>query len=324
VTNPSRRPPALRLGTRKSPMAMTQSQQVARLITARTGREVELVGVTTLGDVSKAGFDQIGGTGVFVSGIRTRLLDGDVDFAVHSLKDLPAIQPPGIELAAVPAREDPRDGLVARDGAKLADLRPGARVGTGSPRRAAQLLLMRPDLRPVPLRGNAGTRLEKVACGDLDGVVLAVAGLARIGRLDAVTQVFEPDEMMPAPGQGALAVECLTARPELAALLATADDLPSRAATTAERSLLAALGAGCSAPVGGYAAGTDELRLRAIVVAADGETALRASGGGPAGEAERLGHEVAAELLRRGAGRYTAAPDAGSGQGQTSNGDDDQ
>jgi hydroxymethylbilane synthase len=313
--------PALRLGTRKSPMAMTQSRRVAGLITQLTGREVELVGITTFGDVSRAQLPQIGGTGVFVSGLRARLLDGDIDIAVHSLKDLPAVQPDDIELAAVPARDDPRDALAARDGAKLADLPRGARIGTGSPRRAAQLLLMRPDVRPVPVRGNADTRLAKVASGDVDAVVLAYAGLARIGRLDAVTQVFEPDEMVPAPGQGALAVECRSGRPELAALLACADDAASRAATTAERSVLAALQAGCSAPVGGYAAGASELRLRAVVVAADGETALRASAGGPASEAERLGREVAAELLRRGAGRYTAVS-AGTA-GHISNGDDD-
>ena len=300
---------------------MTQAQHVADLITQRTGREVELVGITTFGDVSRAQLPQIGGTGVFVSGLRARLLDGDIDIAVHSLKDLPAVQPHDIELAAVPVRDDPRDALAARDGAKLADLPRGAKIGTGSPRRAAQLLLMRPDLQPVPVRGNADTRLAKVASGDLDAVVLGYAGLARIGRLDAVTQVFEPDEMVPAPGQGALAVECRSGRPELAALLACADDAASRAATTAERSVLAALQAGCSAPIGGYAAGAGELRLRAVVVAADGETALRASAGGPASEAERLGREVAAELLRRGAGRYTAVS-AGTA-GHISNGDDD-
>ena len=314
-------PAALRLGTRKSLMAMTQARHVAGLITQRTGREVELVGITTFGDVSRAQLAQIGGTGVFVSGLRARLLDGDIDIAVHSLKDLPAVQPHDIELAAVPARDDPRDALAARDGAKLADLPRGARIGTGSPRRAAQLLLMRPDLQPVPVRGNADTRLAKVVSGHVDAVVLGYAGLARIGRLDAVTQVFEPDEMVPAPGQGALAVECRAGRPELAALLACADDPASHAATTAERSVLAALQAGCSAPVGGYAAGAGELRLRAVVVAADGEAALRASAGGPASEAERLGREVAAELLRRGAGRYTAVS-AGTA-GHISNGDDD-
>jgi hydroxymethylbilane synthase len=311
-------PGRLLLGTRKSQMATVQSQMVADLITERTGCQVELVGVTTFGDVSRAQLAQIGGTGVFVSGLRARLLDGDIDIAVHSLKDLPTTPAEGIELAAVLPREDPRDALAARGGAKLADLPAGATIGTGSPRRAAQLLLLRPDVRPVPVRGNADTRLGRVTSGEVDAVVLAYAGLARIGRLDAVTQVFDPDEMLPSPGQGALAVECRTGQPDLLALLASVDDAASRAATTAERSLLAALEAGCSAPVGGYAAGADELRLRAVVVAADGEIALRASAGAPATEAERLGREVAAELLRRGAGRYTAVS-----TGHIINGDDD-
>jgi hydroxymethylbilane synthase len=299
-------------------MAMTQSLQVAHLVTERTGRQVELTKITTFGDVSRAQLAQIGGTGVFVSGLRAGLLDGGIDFAVHSLKDLPAGPAEGIALAAVITRDDPRDALVARDGAKLADLPAGARIGTGSPRRAAQLLLMRPDLHPVPVRGNAGTRISKIASGEVDAVILAYAGLVRIGRLDAVSQVFEPEEMLPAPGQGALAVECLTGRDDLVALLASVDDPGSRAATTAERSVLAALQAGCSAPVGAYAAGTEELRLRAVVVAADGGMALRASAGGPASEAERLGREVAAELLRSGAGRYTTMS-----AGQISTGDDD-
>jgi hydroxymethylbilane synthase len=318
---PGRRPGPLRLGTRKSPMAIAQSGQVARVVTERTGRAIELVGITTFGDVSRAELAQIGGTGVFVSGLRASLLAGDIDIAVHSLKDLPVAQPDGIMLAAVPARDDPRDALVARDAAKLADLPPGARIGTGSPRRAAQLLLLRHDVRPVPIRGNAGTRLAKVASGEVDAVVLAYAGLARIGRLDAVSQVFEPDEMLPAPGQGALAVECRSGEPDLAGLLACADDPATRAAVTAERSLLAALQAGCSAPVGGYAAGTDGLRLQAVVAAADGERALRASASGPADEAEYLGRSVAAELLQRGAGRYTAV--SAQTAGQISNGDDD-
>jgi hydroxymethylbilane synthase len=320
VTAPPEDAQPLRLGTRKSPMAIAQSQGVARLITERSGRQVELIGITTFGDVSRAQLAQIGGTGVFVSGLRTSLLHGDIDIAVHSLKDLPTAQPEGIVLAAVPPRDDPRDALVARDGAKLADLPPGATIGTGSPRRAAQLLLLRPDLRPVPVRGNAGTRLGRITSGEVDAVVLAYAGLARIGRLDVVTQIFDPDEMLPAPGQGALAVECRSGRPDLADLLACADDPATHAATTAERTLLAALEAGCSAPVGGYAAGTDGLRLRAVVVAADGETALRASASGPADEAESLGRSVAAELLRRGAARYTAV--SAEIAGQISNGDD--
>ena len=296
----------LRLGTRKSPMAMVQSGRVASLVTEQTGATVELVGLTTFGDATRAELTQIGGTGVFVSALRESLLAGEIDFAVHSLKDLPVGLVPGIALAAVPSREDPRDALVGRDGAKLADLPPGSRIGTGSPRRAAQLLLLRPDVRPVPVRGNAGTRLGKVESGEVDAVLLAYAGLARIGRLDVVTQVFELDEMVPAPGQGALAVECLDRDQDLVDLLACVDKPASRAAVTAERSLLAALQAGCSAPVGAYAAGTEMLQLRAVVAGADGGSAIRASAGAPVGEAGRLGGEVAAELLRRGAGRYIA------------------
>jgi len=307
----------LRLGTRRSPMAMAQSAHVAELLTARTGRRVELVGLSTTGDVSRAELTQIGGTGVFVSTLRERLLDGSVDFAVHSLKDLPTWTESGLVLAAVPPRDDPRDALAARNGDKLADLPPGARIGTGSPRRAAQLLMIRPDLRPVPIRGNAGTRLGRVTSGEVDAVVLAYAGLARIGRLDVVSQVFEPEEMMPAPGQGALAVECLASRADLAELLGQIDDQASRAATDAERSLLAALQAGCTAPVGAYAAGTDALRLDAIVAAADGGEALRASAAGPVSEAGRIGRQVAAELLRRGAGKYTDVS-----AGHLTNGDD--
>jgi hydroxymethylbilane synthase len=282
-------------------MAIAQSRHVADLITERTGCRVEIVGVTTLGDVSREQLTQIGGTGVFVSALREALLGGGVDLAVHSLKDLPTGPAASIVLAAVPARDDPRDALVARDGAKLADLPPGARIGTGSPRRAAQLLGLRHDLRCVPIRGNAGTRLGKVTDGEFDGVVLAYAGLARIGYVHAVTQVFEPDEMLPAPGQGALAVECRDGDPELAALLATVNDDVSMAAVIAERSLLEALEAGCSAPIGAYAAGAGPLTMRAAVMSTDGSRVLRAHGSGPVTEARRLGRDLAAELLRRGA-----------------------
>ena len=311
----------LRLGSRRSPMAIAQSGDVARLITERTGRQVEIVGVTTLGDVSREQLTQIGGTGVFVSALRESLLRGEVDFAVHSLKDLPTGAAPGISLAAVPARDDPRDALVGRDGAKLADLPAGARIGTGSPRRAAQLALLRDDITCVPIRGNANTRLAKVRDGELDAVVLAYAGLVRISRTDAVTEVFEPDDMVPAPGQGALAVECRTADTELAELLAAADHPATRAAVTAERSLLAALEAGCSAPVGGYAALTDRLHLHGIVlgmpgisvpaalerpggldVAAGGGTiVVRERGEADAADAARLGRELAARMLALGA-----------------------
>jgi hydroxymethylbilane synthase len=284
------------------------------MITERTGRQVEIVGLTTLGDVSRAQLTQIGGTGVFVSALREALLDGQVDLAVHSLKDLPTGPAAGVVLAAVPPRDDPRDVLVARDGAKLADLPPGAKIGTGSPRRVAQLLGLRGDLRCVPIRGNANTRLGKVGDGELDGVVLAYAGLARIGYAHAVTQVFEPDEMLPAPGQGALAVECRDGEPELAALLAAVTDQASLAAVTAERSLLEALEAGCSAPVGAYAAGTDQLRMRAAVMSTDGRRVLRAHGSAPAADARQLGRDLAAELLRSGAPELITVPRAPIGQ----------
>ncbi len=295
-------------------MAIAQSRQVADMITERTGRPVEIVGLTTLGDVSRAQLTQIGGTGVFVSALREALLGGEVDLAVHSLKDLPTGPAAGVVLAAVPSRDDPRDALVARDGAKLADLPSGARIGTGSPRRAAQLLGLRADLRCVPIRGNANTRLGTVGRGELDGVVLAYAGLARIGYANTVTQVFEPDEMLPAPGQGALAVECRDGEPELAALLATVTDQASLAAVTAERSLLEALKAGCSAPVGAYAAGTDQLRMRAAVMSTDGSRVLRTHGSAPGADAWQLGRDLAAELLRSGASDLITVPQAPVGR----------
>jgi hydroxymethylbilane synthase len=309
----------LRLGSRRSPMAVSQSGDVARLITGQTGRRVEIVGVTTLGDVSKEQLTQIGGTGVFVSALRESLLRGEVDFAVHSLKDLPTGTAPGITVAAIPARDDPRDALVGRDGAKLADLPPGARIGTGSPRRAAQLAVLRADVTCVPIRGNANTRLAKVHDGELDAVVLAYAGLARIGHTDQVSEIFEPDNMVPAPGQGALAVECRSDDAELVGLLASIDHAATRVAVTAERSLLAALEAGCSAPVGAYAtahAGTGRLRLDAVVLGArsatsqpgaldagpaNGTIVIRESGEADAGEPARLGRELAARMLALGA-----------------------
>jgi hydroxymethylbilane synthase len=293
--------PALRLGSRKSPMAIAQSRQVAQMITERTGREVRIVGVTTEGDVSRAQLTQIGGTGVFVSALREALLGGQVDLAVHSLKDLPTGPAEGIVLAAVPSRDDPRDALVARDGAKLADLPPGARIGTGSPRRAAQVLALRADLRCMPIRGNANTRLAKVDSEELDAVVLACAGLARIGYTAAITQVFEPGEMLPAPGQGALAIECRADHPDLAHLLGTVSDPAALVAVTAERSLLEALAAGCSAPVAAYAEGTGQLRMLAAVMSVDGSRVLHARGSAPDGGASKLGRDLAAELLRSGA-----------------------
>jgi len=299
----------LRLGTRRSVMAMSQSQRVADAITARTGRPVELVGVTTHGDVSKEQLTQIGGTGVFVSALRERLLDGTVDLAVHSLKDLPTAEPEGIALAAVPVRDDPRDVLISAEGRKLADLPPGARVGTGSPRRVSQLRLLRPDLQYVSIRGNGDTRIGKVAAGECDAVVLAYAGLDRLGRLDDVSEAFATDDVLPAPGQGALAVECRADRADLRELLAAVDDPPSRAAVAAERATLATLEGGCHAPIGAFA--THEgarLHLTAVVVADDG-AALRMSASGPASEAAELGRTLAGRMLADGAATLMREPE---------------
>jgi hydroxymethylbilane synthase len=296
---------ALRLGTRKSLMAITQSQRVADMFTQVTGHAVELVGVTTQGDVSKELLAQIGGTGVFVNGLRERILSGDIDFAVHSLKDLPTAPAPGIALAAVPVRDDPRDALCGF--AKLADLRRGARIGTGSPRRMAQLRALRPELDIVAIRGNADTRLRKIADGELDAVVLAYAGLGRIDRLEDVAEIFEPDQMLPAPGQGALALECRADRADLVELLGALDDVMTRAAVTAERAVLATLEAGCSAPVGAYATVDDDcdiekkLHLTAAVVGYDGVRQVRLSASGHPHEAQQLGRELADRLLAEGA-----------------------
>jgi hydroxymethylbilane synthase len=307
-------------------MAIAQSGDVARLITERTGRSAEIVGITSPGDVSKADLTQIGGTGVFVSSLRESLLRGEVDFAVHSLKDLPTASPEGVVLAAIPERDDPRDALVGRDGAKLADLPPGARIGTGSPRRAAQIALLRADVTCVPIRGNANTRLAKVRDGELHAVVLACAGLARIGFTELITEVFEADDMLPAPGQGALAVECRADDAELIELLATIDHPTTRVAVTAERSLLAALEAGCSAPVGGYATvtgatsqGSGRVRLAGVVlgmphaggvdVSAGSEmTVVREHGEADAGDPAGLGRDLARRMLARGAARLAGAP----------------
>ena len=323
----------LRLGTRRSKLAMAQSGLVAEAVRRVTGRPVELVEITTYGDVSREHLAQIGGTGVFVAALRDALLRGEVDFAVHSLKDLPTAQPEGLTVAAVPPREDPRDVIVARDALKFTDLPRGSRIGTGSPRRAAQLnayaRIHGLDIETVPIRGNVDTRIRYVRDGELDAVVLAAAGLNRMGRADEVTDFLSVDTVLPAPGQGALAVECAADDAELIAALAELDDPFTRIAVTAERSLLAALEAGCSAPVGALAdlpplsdplgrgdphdagqVGTHvknvkEMRLRGVVGSTDGATLVQLSTTGPVPRAHEqataLGRELAAEMLAQGA-----------------------
>jgi hydroxymethylbilane synthase len=302
----------LRLGTRASQLATTQSRAVADAITAASGIPVQLVHISTEGDRSSAAIAQLGGTGVFVTAIRQALLEGTVDVAVHSYKDLPTLPEPGLTIAAVPPREDPRDALVARDGLTLGELPTGAKVGTGAPRRVAQLRALGLGLEVVPIRGNVDTRLARVVPGDLDAVVLARAGLTRLGRLSAVTETLDPLQVLPAPAQGALAVECRGDDERTRQLLAALDDAGTRACVLAERTTLAALEAGCSAPVAAYAElaeGEDgpELFLRASVTAVDGSDGVRGSVTGPPAEAERLGRALAAELLDRGAAELMAA-----------------
>jgi hydroxymethylbilane synthase len=310
---------ALRLGTRRSKLAMAQSGQVADAVSQVTGRPVELVEITTYGDTSREHLAQIGGTGVFVAALREALVRGDVDFAVHSLKDLPTTQPDELTLAAVPKREDPRDVLIARDGLTFTELPAGARVGTGSPRRMAQLNAYARNhgmrIETVPIRGNIDTRIGYVRSGELDAVVLAAAGLNRIGRTSEVTDFLSVDTVLPAPGQGALAVECRTADnaadAALTLALAELDDPFTRAAVTAERALLGALEAGCSAPVGALAdlqadgQIVKEMRLRGVVGTTDGSTLVQLSTTGPVPEthdqAMALGRELAAEMLAKGA-----------------------
>ncbi|MFE3107857.1 hydroxymethylbilane synthase [Kitasatospora indigofera] len=316
----------LRLGTRRSALAMAQSGMVAREVTRVTGRPVELVEITTYGDVSREALAQIGGTGVFVSALRDALLEGRIDFAVHSLKDLPTAAPEGLVLAAVPEREDVRDALVSHEGLgleelteKLAGAGRETRIGTGSPRRAAQLNAWAAahgaSVVTTPIRGNVDTRIGFVASGELDAVVLAAAGLNRLGRAGEISRHLDPELMLPAPGQGALAIECTGADTALAAVLATLDHAPTRVAVTAERALLAALEAGCSAPVGALATwhpgsgdGPPELQLEGVVGTVDGATLLKMSANGPlvldetAGQqAQALGHALAARLLAAGA-----------------------
>jgi hydroxymethylbilane synthase len=297
----------LRLGTRRSALALAQAGLIADALRGK-GHEVSLVEVVTEGDRSSAALTQLGGTGVFVTALRRQLAEGGIDIAVHSLKDLPTAPAEGLAIAAVPLREDPRDALVSRDRTQLNQLSEGATVGTGSPRRAAQLRALGLGLEIVAIRGNVDTRLRRVADGDLDAVVVAAAGLSRLGRLGEAAELLDPGQLLPAPGQGALAVECRADDESLVDGVRRAlDDASTRAAVTAERALLSALEAGCTAPVGALADvaagdnGEDEIYLRGTVTAVDGSRAVRLSITGPVADGDRLGRQLAADLLDAGA-----------------------
>lgn len=299
----------IHLGTRASALAMTQARWVGDRLAETLGREVELIEITTEGDRDSQPLAQLGGTGVFVSALREALLDGRIDVAVHSLKDLPTQPADGIALAAVPVREDPRDVVVARDGMTLGELPVGSRVGTGSPRRAAQLHALGLGLEIVDIRGNVDTRIRRVSEGGYDAVVLARAGLARLGRLDEATEVLDPLQMLPAPGQGALAVETREGD-DLTNDVALLDDGSTRAAVTAERAVLATLEGGCAAPVGVLAEvveGDDgeELWVRAAALSPDGALAVRMSATGAPADATGVGNRLAELMLDEGAGQLT-------------------
>jgi hydroxymethylbilane synthase len=298
TTSWSSRDTVIRIGTRGSLLATTQAGSIRDALIAK-GHRAELVIITTAGDRSSKPIAEIG-VGVFTAALREAIDDGQVDIAVHSYKDLPTKPDARFVIAAIPPREDARDALPS-----------GSVIGTSSPRRAAQLRALGLGLEIRPLRGNLDTRLNRVSSGDLDGVVVARAGLARIGRLGAITESLEPVQMLPAPAQGALAVECRASDTGLVALLGELDDPDTRAAVTAERTLLAELEAGCSAPVGAIAEVVEsidedgrvfeELSLRGCVAALDGSDVIRASGIGTPDRARELGLSVAAELFELGA-----------------------
>jgi hydroxymethylbilane synthase len=299
----------LRIATRASELALAQSARVARLLEERLGAATELVAMTTRGDrLLGASLASVGGKGLFVKELEQALLDGRADLAVHSAKDLPAAVPPGLALVAFPERADPRDALVARErGAGLAGLRAGARVGTGSVRRAAQIRALRPDLAIVPLRGNVPTRLRKLEAEALDAIVLACAGLDRLGLSERIDERIDAGVLLPAVAQGALAIETL-AGGSLARELATLDDAATSCAVRAERAFLAALGGDCNVPLAGFAetCAPAALSLRGLVSDTEGRRIARAERRGAETAPEALGAEVA-EALRASGGREILA-----------------
>jgi hydroxymethylbilane synthase len=296
----------LRLGTRGSPLALAQAGWIARQLDERCGQPTVVLTVATPGDESTAPIERLGTTGVFTTTLRQALLRGTVDLVVHSCKDLPTAPVPGLHVVAFPAREDPRDALVWPGGTSLDGLPRGARIGTGSPRRAALLRAAGRQLRVVPMRGNVGTRLRKLAAGEVDALVLAMAGLSRLGLLDKAATPLDPSLLMPAPAQGVLAIECRTDDPATSERLSTLDHGPTRAAAIAERGFLAGLDAGCTAPAGALAepaeaTGTEPaLRMSGVIAAPDGSSVIRAHATGVASDGETLGRQLAHMLLSHG------------------------
>jgi hydroxymethylbilane synthase len=292
------------IASRGSPLALWQAHWVEQQLAA-LGQDSRIEIIKTTGDrITSVPLNQVGGKGLFTREIEDALLEGRADLAVHSLKDLPTELPAGLTLAAIPTREDPRDALVSTPGMRLADLPNGAKVGTSSLRRVAQLRKLRPDLRIEPVRGNLDTRLRKLDQGHYDAIMLAAAGLNRLGWQDRITEVFSPDIICPAVGQGALAIEAAIGAGPQSALWEKMDDAPTRIAVTAERALLAALGGGCQVPIGALgtvAGGT--LHLRGLVISPDGLRLVRDTLEGPVAEAAEIGRRLGEALLAAGGDR---------------------
>lgn len=294
----------VRIGTRGSALALWQARRIGeRIAGVAPSVRLEEVVFRTRGDRElEKPLPEIGGKGLFTEELEAALRDGGIDVAVHSLKDLPTESPPGVGVGAVCCRADVRDALVSRSGAGLRDLPPDAVIGTSSTRRSAQLRAARPDLQIRPIRGNVETRVRKVEAGDFDATILAVAGLTRLGLEDRITEYLSTDDFLPAPGQGALAVQCREGDGAVAGLLDRIDEASVRACTDAERSMLAALGGGCSVPVAALCEATGEsLELRGFVGDPASGRVIRARGSGDAGAAAALGLRVAQELRAAGA-----------------------
>jgi hydroxymethylbilane synthase len=290
----------IRIGTRGSALALWQAEHVRSRLTS-SGHEVSLTVITTTGDrVLDRRLESVGGKGAFLKEIEEAMMAGEIDLAVHSLKDVPTALPAGLHLCAYLERVDPRDAFLSRDGTRLGALPLGARVGTTSLRRQAQLLAWRPDLVMADLRGNVDTRLRRLREGAFDAILLAMAGLIRLGRAGEVTEPISTDILLPAPGQGTIALECREADEALWAAVAPLNHPSSARCVMAERSFLAALGGGCNVPLGAFAQEVgSELKLKAVVARADGTEMV--SGERAGSDARTLGRELATELLDRGA-----------------------
>jgi hydroxymethylbilane synthase len=295
----------LTIATRKSPLALWQAEHVATLLRgAHAGLRVELLPMSTQGDrIQDRSLAAIGGKGLFIKELEVALAERRADIAVHSMKDVPAEMPQGFVIAALLERADPRDALLCRSATAIAELPAGAKLGTSSLRRTAQILAARPDLRIEPLRGNVDTRLRRLENGDLDAIVLACAGLARLGLESRISARLDPATMLPAVGQGAIGIECRDDDAHTRALLRALDDAATRTALAAERSFARTLGGSCQSPIAALARiEGDRVTLTGLVAEPDGSRLLREGTSGPSGRAEQVGEQLAERLLESGAG----------------------